>query len=248
MKKKILAVVLSFAMIFSVSSMAASALVYPEPINLGTAGNFTILSKTGISTVPNSYVDGNIGVNQISETAITGFSLKMDATNEFSCSAQVEGQVCAANYGSTTSSKLTTAMRDMETAHTLAAGRTADYNDLYGGNLSGKTLTPGVYKWNSGVVINTDVTLAGNHNDVFIFLVNGGITQGALTKMKFAGEVSAKNIFWIVGDTVSIGDNSYFEGNVLGRKNVTLGTNTLAHGRILVQNEVNLIKSSVIKP
>ena len=251
MKKKILAIVLSFAMISTVSTMTASAIVPTDPTNpikIGTSENYTILSKTGISSAPNSYVYGNIGVNPISETAITGFSLKMDASNEFSSSTQVEGQVFAGNYGYTTSRKLNAAVSDMETAYIVASGRTADFTDLYDGDLSGKTLSPGVYKWNSGVVINTDVTLDGDHHDVFVFIVAEGITQAAWTEMKFDGEVGAKNIFWIVGENVFIGDNSYFQGNVIGKANVVLGTNTIAHGRLLVQNEVTLVKSSVIKP
>ena len=44
------------------------------PVNLGTAGNFVILSKSGISTVPSSVLTGDIGVSPIAHTAITGFS------------------------------------------------------------------------------------------------------------------------------------------------------------------------------
>jgi len=49
--------------------------VRTTPVNLGTAGNYAILAKTGISTVPNSVITGNIGVSPIDSTAITGFSL-----------------------------------------------------------------------------------------------------------------------------------------------------------------------------
>ena len=40
------------------------------PVNLGTAGNFVILAKSGVSTVPNSVVTGDIGVSPITGTAI----------------------------------------------------------------------------------------------------------------------------------------------------------------------------------
>ena len=74
--------------------------VSTEPVNLGTAGDYAILSKTGISTVPDSVITGNIGVSPIDSTAITGFSLTIDATNEFSRSTQVTGKAYAADYAS----------------------------------------------------------------------------------------------------------------------------------------------------
>ncbi|MEX2605818.1 MAG: ice-binding family protein, partial [Kiritimatiellia bacterium] len=49
---------------------------HPEdPINLNSAGDFVILAKSGISTVPSSDITGDMGVSPITSTAITGFSL-----------------------------------------------------------------------------------------------------------------------------------------------------------------------------
>jgi hypothetical protein len=46
-----------------------------EEINLGTAENYVILTKSGISTVPDSIIIGDIGVSPIAATAMTGFGL-----------------------------------------------------------------------------------------------------------------------------------------------------------------------------
>ena len=40
--------------------------IYTEIVDLGTASNFAILAKSGISTVPTSVVTGNIAVSPIS--------------------------------------------------------------------------------------------------------------------------------------------------------------------------------------
>src|SRR3989339_1670007 len=66
--------VLMIALVISVSTFSQS----PAPVNLGTAGNFVILTKSGISTVPSSAITGDIGVSPIDQTAITGFSLILD--------------------------------------------------------------------------------------------------------------------------------------------------------------------------
>ena len=92
-------------------------------VNLGTAGNYAILAKSGISTVPNSVITGDIGVSPIVATAITGFSLAADATNVFSTSTQVIGKVYAADYEAPASVNLANAVSDMVTAYINVAGR-----------------------------------------------------------------------------------------------------------------------------
>lgn len=234
--------------LLSFSSAFAAPTVGTAAVNLGTAGDYAILSKTGISTVPNSVVTGNIGVSPIDSTAITGFSLTVDATNEFSGSTQIIGKAYAADYASPTPSKLTTSISNMETAYTDAAGRAADFTELYTGDLSGQTLTPGVYKWGTGVLINSDVYLNGGANDVFIFQISKGITQASNTKIILTGGVQAKNIFWQSAQTVEIGTGAHFEGIVLGKTNISMGTKASINGRLLAQTAVTLIKSTVVAP
>ena len=76
-------------------------------VDLGTAGNFAILTKSGVSTTGVTSVTGDIGTSPIASTAITGFGLILDPTTTFSTSAQVTGKVYAASYTSPTPSKMT---------------------------------------------------------------------------------------------------------------------------------------------
>ena len=120
-----------------------------------------ILAKSGISTVPVSAITGDIGVSPAAATTITGFYLLLDPTDTFSTSTQVTGHVFAADYTAPTPANLTTAVGDMETAYVDAAGRpTPDYINLGAGDISGLTLSPGIYKWSTGVLISNTVTLA----------------------------------------------------------------------------------------
>jgi Ice-binding-like len=231
----------------SLSSSVSAATVKHVPVDLGTAGNYAILAKSGISSVSNSIITGDIGVSPIAATAITGFSLTKHATNKFSVSNQIIGKAYAADYAPT-ASKLTTAISNMETAYTDAAGRAVNYHELYAGDISGQTLTPGVYKWGTGVLINSDVTLNGGPNDVFIFQIGKGITQATGTRIILKGGVQAKNIFWQSAETVAIGTDAHFEGNILGMTNITLCANASIHGRLLAQTAVTLIKNTVVAP
>jgi len=87
----------------------------------------------------------SIGVSPITSTAVTGFSLSLDATNLFASSGQITGQVRAPDYAAPTPSNLTTAVGNMETAYTDAAGRSnPDFTELGAGEIGGLTLAPGL--------------------------------------------------------------------------------------------------------
>lgn len=219
-----------------------------KTVDLGTAENFAILSKAGISTVPPSVIKGDIGTSPIGATALTGFSLSLDATNVFSTSPQITGKAYASDYTAPTASRLTTAISDMETAFTDAAGRASDFTELYSGDISGKTLVPGVYKWGTGVLISSDVTLDGGPDAIWIFQIGNGITQASGSKIILKGGAQAKNIFWQAASTVSIGSGAHMEGIILCQTNITMATNASIVGRLLSQTAVTLDASTVTAP
>src|ERR1700761_84362 len=81
-------------------------------------------------------VAGNVGVSPIAATGLTGFSLTVDSTGQFSTSSQVTGHLFAASYSAPTPSTLTVAIGDMGTAFTDAAGRVnPDFTNLAAGEL-----------------------------------------------------------------------------------------------------------------
>ena len=109
------------------------------------------------------------------------------------------GGVFAADDDPSTPSDLTTAVADMHTAYTDAAGRpTPTFLNLGGGAIGGMTLTPGLYNWTSGVTIPSNVTIAGAPNDVWIFQITGDLTMSTATGMTLSGGAQAKNIVWQV--------------------------------------------------
>ena len=220
----------------------------PAVVKLGLAGSFAILSKSGISTVPPSVITGDIGVSPAAATYMTGFSLTANATNVFSTSTQVIGRAYAANYASPTPSNLTTAIGDMQTAFTDAAGRAPNVTELGSGNIGGMTLPRGVYKWGTGLLIPTNVTLTGSATDVWIFQVAQTLTMSNATKIILTGGALAKNVFWQVSGVVALGTTAHFEGIVLGQTAITLQTGASIRGRLLAQTAVTLDSSTVTQP
>jgi hypothetical protein len=82
-----------------------------------------ILAKSGISTVPNSVITGDIAVSPIAAGAMTGFSLTLDSSGQFSTSSQVVGKAFAADYAAPTPANLISAVNAMEAAYTNTANR-----------------------------------------------------------------------------------------------------------------------------
>jgi hypothetical protein len=220
-----------------------------EPaVELGSAENYVILAKSGITTVPPSAVTGDVGVSPAAATYITGFSLTADATNAFATSPQVTGKVYAADYAAPTPSEMTTAVSDMELAFTDAAGRAADVTELGAGDIGGMTLTPGVYQWGTGLLIPTDVTLAGDSEAVWIFQIAQDLTVSSATRVRLSGGASADHVFWQVSGQVSLGTTSHFEGIVLTATAITLETGASLNGRLLAQTAVSLDSNAVVEP
>ncbi|MCU4740543.1 ice-binding family protein [Natronoglomus mannanivorans] len=220
----------------------------PAPVDLGTACNFSILAKSGISSVPNSDVAGDIGVSPIASTAITGFDLTLDASGVFATSTQVDGRVYAADYSEPTPSRLTTAVSDMETAFTDAYGRVPpDSTELGGGNIGGQTLTPGVYNWSTDVLIDDDITIDGGPDDTWIFQIAGDLTVASGVTVNLEGGAQPENIVWVVagGAGVEIGTDADFAGIVLAQTGINVLTNATVDGCLYAQTDVNLQMATV---
>jgi hypothetical protein len=216
----------------------------PASVDLGTAGNYVLLSKAGISTTGTTKITGDIGVSPIAATAITGFGLVLDKSGAFSRSSAVVGKVYAANYAVPTPSVLTTAVKDMQTAYTNAAGRTAGVTELGAGSIGGLTLAPGVYKWSSNVTIPTDLTLSGGKNDVWIFQISGNLSISSAKQVILAGGAQAKNIFWQVAGVTTLGTTSTFNGTILCQTNIALRTGAVLKGRAMAQTAITLDANS----
>jgi hypothetical protein len=219
--------------------------ISPAPVSLGLAGNYVILSKSGISTTGVTSITGNIGVSPIAATAITGFGLTIDRTGQYSRSPLVTGKIYAATYAAPTPANLTTAILNMEAAYTNAAGRPAGVTELGAGNIGGMTLAPGVYKWTTDVTIPTDVTLSGNSNGVWIFQISGGLKLASATAIKLSGGAQAKNIFWQVAGVTTLGTTSDFKGVILSKTAIVMQTGAVITGKALAQTAVTLDANKV---
>lgn len=242
---------------FTTANAEAALAQGPDPVILGRAGDFAILTKAGISNTVTALTDitGDIGVSPIDHTAITGFALIGDVTTDtFLTSPYVTGNVYAANLVAPTPDKMTAAVSDMETAYTDAAGRPAAVGanlNIGGGTLNNTTpaFAPGLYTWGTDVTITGSITLTGNADDTWIFQISGNLILASSAQIILGPNVQAKNIVWqVAGTDVTIGTGAQFSGIILAKEKIAVQTNASVDGRLLSQTAVTLDQNIITQP
>lgn len=200
-------------------------------VDLGSAGNFAILAGAGITNTGLTIINGDAGTSPTG--TVNGFPPGI-----------VNGNIHAADPIAAQ------AKMDLTTAYNDAQGRATGSISLPG-NLSGLTFTPGLYTNSSSVMLSAgNVTLdaQGDVNAIFIFQMGSTLTTSPGTGVILSGGAQAKNIFWSVGSSATLGTNSTFYGNILADQSISLNTGAILSGRALTRigavtlqsNQVNI--------
>ena len=226
----------------------------PAPVDLLSisTNNFVVLSTSGITNTGShlTQITGNIGSSPITAAAMDGVF----------CSGpdEITGTIYGANaayVGSGNQSSfqgaapdntlVANAVLDMGTAYADANARAPDYTELGAGNIGGMTLAPATYKWGTGVLIPTNVTLSGGPNDVWIFQIAQGLTVSSGVEIKLAGGALPQNIFWATFAAADIGTTAKFQGVILSQTSINMKTGTTINGRLLAGTAVSLDATTV---
>jgi len=234
---------------FALIGFLASSVDAVGGVELGTAGEFAILSMTGVTTTGVTSVTGDIGTSPIKSTAITGFTLIMDSDRNFSTSALVTGKVWAADYVAPTPFKMSKAIKDMQTAFTNAQNRSdTDFTEeLSTGNIEGQTLVPGLYNWSTSVHFINSVTFNGSSDSVWILQIAKDLIVGSGARVSVTGGAKAKNIFWQISGATTVGTTAHLEGVFLCKTSIVFKTGSSMNGAALSQTAVTLDAATIVK-
>lgn len=210
----------------------------PMGIDLGSAANFAVLAGSGVTnTGVTTQITGDVGA--FPTATINGLLAGNVIGTLFVVADPIVGL----------------AKTDLTTAYNDAQGRSVNAISLPG-QLGGLTLAPGLYVNSStsgisGTGANGILTLdaGGNPNAVWIFRMGSTLITDAGTSIVLAGGAQAKNIYWSVGTSATLGTNSAFFGNILADQSITLTTGATLIGRALTRiGAVTLDTNTVIKP
>lgn len=217
-----------------------------SPVNLRSTAHFAVLGGSLVSNIPNSAITGDIGLSPAAGSKITGFgATEVTGTIYTADATGPAGSVTAA-------SDLTTAKGDLTLAYNDAAGRTpipaGEFLNPGAGNLGGKTLVPGLYKFTGAAAITgSDLVLSGGANDVWIFQIASELDVGSGIKVTLAGGALAANVFWQVGTSATLGTTSAFKGTILADQSISMNTGATLDGRALASIAAVTLAGSTVK-
>jgi hypothetical protein len=215
-------------------SFTTAASACQAPVALASAATFEVLAGSTVTNTGLSVISGgNLGLSPGS--AVTGFP---------------PGTLIPPAVMHVTDPTAAQAQLDLTTAYNYAAGLPG--GAVLPGDLSGLTFAPGLYTNSSTVMLSAgNVTLdaQGNANAVFIFQIGSTLTTIGSTQVILSGGAQAKNVFWQVSSSATLGTNSVFQGTILSLQSVSLDTGASLTGRALARNgAVTLDGNTVTAP
>jgi hypothetical protein len=202
----------------------------PLPVELGTAGNYSVLGGTGVVNTLNTVLNADLGVSP--SNSITGFSPP----------GIVDGDTHAGD------SLAAQAQSDLVLAYNAAAGLTP--TGTFSGDQIGATFDAGIYYTPAAFALTGTMTLdgQGNPNAVFIFQVNAALNTAAGTTISLINGAQASNVFWQVNGAVTTGAASSFIGTIMAAGAITVGAGGSIAGRALSFGIVTLADNLITTP
>ena len=194
---------------------------------LGSADSFAVLGGSTVTSVGDTIITGDLGVSP--GTSITGFNPPGIVNGTIYNNDPVAAQ----------------AQADALTAYNFLAGEPVNAN-LTGQDLGTLLLTPGVYKFNSSAQLTGTLTLSGN--GPFVFQIGSTLTTASSSSILLINGAQAGNVFWQVGSSATLGDDTSFYGSILADASVTLDPEaSILSGRALAINGgVSLSDNNII--
>jgi hypothetical protein len=217
----------------------------PQPVVLNSVAAYGIIAGVGVRNDAGFSVinDMNVGISPGVRSSITGFPPATVVNGAIHASDDLVPTGIAAT--------LLAAKQHLVEAYLFAEGATFPAPQTADVDQGGLTLAPGIYKASTSLLIqNGDLTLdaQGDANAVWIFQIGSALTTvgGAGGNIVLAGGAQAKNIYWQVGSSATIGDNTIFKGNVLALSDITMNSGAVAEGRMLARNGTVVMTSTNI--
>ena len=213
------------------ASAAPMAAFSPD---LGAATTFAVLGGSTVTNTGLSSITGDLGVSP--GTAVSGFGGPPAGTVYGTIYDQGAPEAAQAR------SAVTAAYADLAQA--------CD-QDLSGQNLGGRTLTPGVYCFGAAAELTGVLTLdfQGNANGVFIFRMGSTLTTASASSVAVINGGKSRNVWWRVGTSATLGEDTVFAGNILANASITLNGRASMSGAALAgTGAVTMINNTISIP
>jgi len=257
--------VAAYAWIFTTG---AAGSLGQAPVNMGAAAPYLALGGSAIENVSTASqrtrVNGQLGVFQADTMVVQGFTESMPAGTGVILTGGIQNNRALVNV-----------QRDLALALAEANNRSLQQTrigttDLALTLVNGVTpgvFPPGLYSSFLGAPDATgssgsaalllrqgNITLdaQGNPDAVWVFKAGSTLDVGDSRQIILANGARASQVFWVVGSSVTVGDQVKFKGTILAGSSITLGTSMLGgtalEGRAISATSLNLNYATLNPP
>ena len=128
------------------------------------------------------------------------------------------------------------AQNDLTTLYNTLAGLPCPPANAIVADLGGTTKAAGVYCTASGIAVTGALTLDGGGDPNALFVFQAGTSLVTAGDVVLINGAQAKNVYWQVGSSATLGTASQWKGNVVVLTSVTLVDTANLIGRALARN------------
>ena len=183
---------------------------------LGAATSAGILAATAVTCISTGFINADIIVSP--GNTITGFppctfSGVLDLATAVGTQAQI----------------------DLTTAYNNLAGLPCPPANAIVADLGGTTKAAGVYCTASGIGVTGDLTLDGGGDPNAVFVFQAGSTLITAGNVILINGATARNVYWQIGTSATLGTASQWQGNILSNVSITLVDGATLLGRALAR-------------
>ena len=189
----------------------------PPPPPLVELGPNGILAGTAVTCISGGLVSADISISP--GLALTGF-----------------GPCTVTGVKHLGDASAATAQIALTTAYNTLAGLPWPPAHLIVADLGGTTKAAGVYCAATSIGVTGTLTLdgGGDPNATFVFQAGSSLTTAG--NVVLINGAQAKNVYWQVGSSATIGTASQWKGNILALTSITLVDSATLIGRALARN------------
>ncbi len=190
----------------------------PAPIvNLGTAAPNGIMAGQAFTCVTGGLINADIAISP--GNTVTGFPpCVITGTQHLNDAVAVQAQL------------------DLTAAYNQLAALPCPPANFITTDLGGTTKTAGVYCSASSIGITGTLTLDGGGDPNATFVFQAGSTLTTAGSIVLINGAQAKNVYFQVGSSATLGTGSQIKGNILALTSITLVDNANLIGRALARN------------
>lgn len=191
--------------------------IVPPSIDLGTAAPNGIMAGTAVTCVTGGIVNANVSVSP--GNTITGFGpCVITGVQNLGNAVAAQAQVHLTN------------------AYNTLAGLPCPPANFIAANLGGTTKAAGVYCSATTIGVSGTLTLNGGGDPNAVFVFQAGTSLVTAGDVVLINGAQAKNVYWQVGSSATLGTASRWQGNILALTSITMVDNATLFGRALARN------------